>query len=109
MDHPTGLPCMRCGKCCLTDLIAYVTEEDRNRWTRDGRTDILHILEKEHGMWAGDRLVSRDDGRLLQGCPFFIWDGALGTCAIYETRPRVCKDYVPGSSEFCPHYNGGIG
>jgi Fe-S-cluster containining protein len=33
----------------------------------------------------------------------------LGTCTIYETRPRVCKDYVPGSSEFCPHYKVGIG
>jgi len=104
MDHPTGLTCMRCGKCCLTDLIAYVTEEDRKRWTREGRTDILHILDKEHGMWAGDRLVSQDDGHLLQGCPFFTWDGTLGTCTIHETRPGVCRDYVPGSSEFCPHY-----
>jgi uncharacterized protein len=106
MGHPSDPICMRCGKCCLTDLIAYVTEEDKKRWTREGRADILHILEKEHGVWAGDRLVSQDDGHLLQGCPFFTCDGTLGICTIHETRPRVCRDYVPGSSEFCPHYKG---
>jgi Fe-S-cluster containining protein len=35
-----------------------------------------------------------------------MWDGALGTCAIHDTRPKVCRDYVPGSSEFCPHHKG---
>jgi len=36
MGHPSDPICMRCGKCCLTDLIAYATEEDRKRWTREG-------------------------------------------------------------------------
>jgi Fe-S-cluster containining protein len=106
MDHPTVITCLRCGKCCLTDLIAYVTDEDRKRWTREGRNDILHILGKEHGAWAGDRLVSQDDGHPLQGCPFFVWVGNLGACTIQETKPGVCRDYMPGSSEFCPHFKG---
>jgi Fe-S-cluster containining protein len=50
--------------------------------------------------------VSQEDGHALQGCPFFVWNGPLGTCAIHDTRPRACRDYAPGSSEFCPHYKG---
>jgi hypothetical protein len=30
----------------------------------------------------------------------------LGACTIQETKPGVCRDYMPGSSEFCPHFKG---
>jgi len=104
MGHPSDPICMRCGKCCLTDLIAYAAEEDRKRWTRERENRYSPYLEKEHGVWAGDRLVSQDDGHLLQGCPFFTLRMEPWGLHIHETRPRVCRDYVPGSSEFCPHY-----
>ena len=104
MSRRQGLPCKRCGRGCLTDLLAYVTDEDRERWKRQARGDILHILDHENAVWAGDRIVSSTDGRRLLGCPFILWEGELATCTIYATRPRVCRDYEPGSSELCSQF-----
>ena len=98
--------CQRCGKCCLTNLIAYVTEEDWARWRREGRQDILHILANQNAVWAGDHLMSATTGRYIHGCPFLEWEKDCYRCTIYETRPRVCREYVPGSSYLCPLYPG---
>ena len=98
--------CLRCGKCCLTDFIAYTTEEDMERWRREGRTDILGIIEREHAVWAGDHFVSSENGRYIRGCPFLIWEGNRRACAIYETRPAVCRRFTPGSSEICSRFSG---
>jgi len=35
-------------------------------------------------------------------CAYLNWDGKIFFCDIYETRPMVCRNYVPGSSELCP-------
>jgi Fe-S-cluster containining protein len=99
-----GTGCERCGKCCLADVAAYIDEEDLLRWKNEGRTDILGLVARAGGVWAGDRLISSAGGRIL-GCIFFIRDGAHGSCSIYETRPRVCRNYVPGSSELCPQWS----
>lgn len=85
-------------------MIAYVTETEIRRWREEGREDIFHIIENESAMWAGDHLISRKDGRYLHGCPFLKWEGNTSMCTIYETRPGVCRDYEPGSSELCPRY-----
>jgi Fe-S-cluster containining protein len=86
-------------------MIAYVKQEDLNRWNSEGRQDILHIIENERAVWVGDHLISSRDGRYIHGCPFLKWEGDLCTCTIYETRPMVCRDYEPGSSELCPQWN----
>jgi Fe-S-cluster containining protein len=52
----------------------------------------------------GDHLVSSEDGHYLHGCPFLTWEGDHSFCAIYNTRPQVCRDYQPGSSELCPQF-----
>ncbi|MGC9324224.1 MAG: YkgJ family cysteine cluster protein [Desulfomonilia bacterium] len=96
--------CMRCGKCCLADMIAYVTTEDFARWRREGRQDILHVIETKNAVWMGDHLVSADSGQYLHACPFLRITGQTCTCSIYETRPQVCRDYEPGSSEICPQW-----
>jgi len=100
----TGVLCKRCGNCCKTYLFAYVTDEDMERWKREGREDILHILENQAPVWAGDRLISSRTGQALDSCPFLTWDGKLATCTIHETRPAVCREYVPGSNELCPQF-----
>jgi len=95
---------MRCGRCCITDMIAYVTQEDLRRWRAENRQDILHIIENEHAVWVGDHFISSLDGRYIHGCPFIMWDGDVCSCSIYETRPKVCRDYQAGSSELCSYW-----
>lgn len=98
------IKCTQCGACCLANVNAFMSEADLERWREEGRRDILHILENEQAVWAGDRLVSARDGMPLWGCPFLEPWGRRFRCSIYETRPQVCRDYVPGSSPICPQY-----
>ena len=97
--------CLRCGKCCLANVLSFVTDRDLDRWKREGRKDILHIVEHYHPIWAGDHLISSEDGHYLHGCPFLAWEGDHCRCTIYETRPEVCERYRPGSSQICPQWH----
>ena len=99
------MKCLRCGRCCLADFTAYVTEEDIRRWRAEGRDDILNILEGGQSAWEGDRLMSRESGTPLRGCRFFAFDGESYICAIHETRPSVCRLFEPGSSGICPQHS----
>ncbi len=104
VDSNQRITCKQCGTCCLAHISAYASGEDIERWNREGRDDILHIIEHEHAMWVGDHLVSSLDGHYLHGCPFLTWEGAHYACSIYVTRPSVCRNYEPGSSEICPQF-----
>jgi Fe-S-cluster containining protein len=104
MENETEYTCQRCGKCCLADFIAYAAPEDQERWCEEGRQDILAMIEREHAVWMGDHLVSSQDGHYLRGCPFLTWEGDHSCCTIYETRPRICRNYQPGSSEICSQF-----
>jgi len=99
-----AVTCLRCGTCCLANFIAFVTDEDLSRWRQEGRQDILQVIEHDHMMWVGDRILSVEDGHYAQGCPFLVFEEGLWRCTIYETRPRVCRDYQPGSSAICPQW-----
>ncbi len=105
LEKNTDKTCKRCGNCCRTFLFAYITDEDMVRWKQEGREDILHILKNAAPVWAGDRLISSRTGQPLISCPFLTWDGTLTTCTIHETRPRVCREYIPGSNELCPQFS----
>ncbi|MBT8491346.1 MAG: YkgJ family cysteine cluster protein [Deltaproteobacteria bacterium] len=104
MKEKEMINCRRCGKCCLANLIVYVTAEDWKRWKRQGREDILHIIENQQAVWAGDHLVSAKNGEYIHGCPFLVREKNCYVCTIYETRPWVCRNYIPASSELCPQY-----
>lgn len=98
------LSCLRCGKCCFVDFTAYAGPEDFERWKREGRQDILNRIKQRHLLWAGDRIVSADTGGHPRECLFLLESGKELICSIYETRPLVCRDYRPGSSELCPQW-----
>ena len=98
------LSCLQCGKCCFVDLTAYAEPGDFDRWQAENRQDILNIIEHRHLVWAGDRMISTQTGDYQQECPFLYSAGNAWRCSIYETRPLVCRNYQPGSSELCPQY-----
>jgi Fe-S-cluster containining protein len=85
-------------------MIAYVEETDIERWERENRHDILNRLQGNEIVWSGDIIVS-STGRHYSSCVFLNFDGESFYCDIYETRPHVCRDFVPGSSELCPLYS----
>ncbi|MEN6468181.1 MAG: YkgJ family cysteine cluster protein [Smithella sp.] len=98
------LSCLQCGKCCFVDFTAYAQPEDYDRWRAEKRHDILEMIEHRHLTWAGDRLISAETGEPPRECPFLHSSGNKWLCSIYGTRPAVCREYGPGSSELCPQF-----
>ena len=103
-DNPY-IPCLRCGTCCLADMIADADAEDLERWKREGREDILKIYSDAR--WMGDHFISATTEMTIHDCPLLDFKDSLFTCAIYETRPRVCRAFEPGSSQICPQFKKG--
>jgi len=99
--------CLRCGHCCQPYFSLYVTEEDEARWREEGRQDILERLywERKHIIWKDDQPINLATGEEERRC---YWlkknpDGTT-TCLIHSTKPKICRDYYPGSSELCIQY-----
>ena len=99
--------CNRCGKCCITNMYAYVVKQDIERWEAQGRHDIISHVQSGYIVWAGDRIVS-SSGEDMSHCPFLKTSKGLCSCSIYETRPGVCINFKPGSSSMCPQWEGQI-
>lgn len=103
-----GKVCHRCGNCCHVDVAAYVSVEDIERWEQEGHHDILAHVENNGVSWSGDGFVNRFGSKIntcLMSCAYLKWQGITASCGIYETRTKVCRDFVPGSSDLCPQYH----
>ena len=97
------LTCRRCGACCRVDMVAYISAEDIQRWEKERRHDIIARMRDNNVMWAGDHIINRS-GEEVMSCVYLNQDGLSFFCEIYETRPLVCRNFIPGSSELCPQY-----
>lgn len=100
--------CRRCGNCCHVDMAAYVSLEDVRRWEKEGRRDILDHVCDNDVTWSRDSIVNKFGSNIktcLMSCVYLQWHGSSASCAIYETRTKVCRSYVPGSSDPCPQYH----
>jgi len=86
--------CQRCGFCCQAHVGMLVSHEDIQRWRREGRDDILRLIENAEAVFGRGGL---GDGAYLSDCPFLIREGDHAACVIYEARPQVCRDFRPGS------------
>ena len=86
----------------MADMIADADAEDLERWRREGRDDILQRYRDAR--WVGDHFVSVTTGMTIHDCPFLDFRESSFACTIYETRPRVCREFEPGSSEICPQF-----
>jgi len=104
----TDIGCRRCGNCCHVDVTAYVTIEDVQRWEREGRQDILDHVRSNNVTWTSGGIINKFGSNIrtcLMSCVYLKWYGPIASCEIYETRTKVCRSYVPGSSNLCPQYN----
>jgi Fe-S-cluster containining protein len=96
--------CRRCGHCCGPYFALYVGEEDEQRWEREGRQDLLARLEyeREHVRWDDDGPYHDETGDRFERC-VFLGPGPDGEwrCGIHAAKPKICRDYPPGSSSLC--------
>jgi len=86
----------------MADMIADADAEDLARWKREGRDDILRVYHD--ALWVGAHFLSVTTGMTIHDCPFLDFREGSFACTIYGTRPRVCRDFVPGSSAICPQH-----
>jgi len=102
------ITCLRCGNCCHVDVAAYVTLEDIQRWEKEGRHDIIAHVSDNDVTWSHDRIINRFGSNIktcLMSCVYLKWYASSASCEIYETRTKVCRSFVPGSSGLCPQYH----
>lgn len=87
--------CQKCGTCCRSVKIP-ITYSDIKRWQQEQRWDILAevrwLIDKKrlYPVWPFFTKTAFNSA-----CPFLSHSNR---CKIYETRPRICRDY--------PQYGG---
>jgi Fe-S-cluster containining protein len=76
--------CLACGNCCRT-LGPHITDKDVERMAKTLRIKSSEIIDKY-------MRIDEDGDRVFQSmpCPFL---GADNYCAIYESRPKACREY----------------
>jgi len=80
----------KCGKCCKAPLVNTIkfSMEDLDRWRREGRKDILEIVDD----WA----------RHKETCPFL----KDNKCSIQETKPETCIKYLCTNGRVVQQHEG---
>ncbi len=80
--------CRQCGKCCMAMTFdgGEVTEEsaDEIRWME------LHGMRIDYHRRRG---VTSFFYTMTSPCSQLVHEDGLYGCAIYETRPQMCRDY----------------
>jgi Fe-S-cluster containining protein len=89
--------CSRCGKCCTSfgDFIKIERQlTSRDFYCRYGITNELFLVHIEHD-FADSLPPGSTEGKPVKGCPFMRRDpaGKGMVCAVYATRPRICRDF----------------
>lgn len=89
--------CTWCGKCCAS-FGAFITIErqltSRDYYCRSGIKNELFLAHIE-GDYADSQSPASQDGEPKKGCPFMRKkpDGNGIACAIYATRPQICREF----------------
>jgi Fe-S-cluster containining protein len=89
--------CSGCGKCCTSygDFIKIERQlTSRDYYCRYGIKNELFLAHVE-GDYIGSYPHDPDEGKPAKGCPFMQKNlsGDGFACAIYATRPRVCREF----------------
>ena len=89
--------CDGCGKCCAS-FGAFIKIERqltcRDYYCRYGIKNELFLAHIE-GEYADSQPPSQKEGEPVKGCPFVRKkpDGKGIACAIYTTRPQICREF----------------
>jgi len=89
--------CTRCGKCCASfgEFIKIERQlTSRDYYCRYGIKNELFLAHLE-GDYADSQHPSSKEGEPVKGCPFMRenQNGKGIACAIYATRPRICREF----------------
>ncbi|MCJ7742899.1 MAG: YkgJ family cysteine cluster protein [Methanoregula sp.] len=89
--------CTRCGKCCASfgEFIKIERQlTSRDYYCRYGIKNELFLAHLE-GDYADSQHPSSKEGEPVKGCPFMRenQNGKGIACAIYTSRPRICRDF----------------
>lgn len=95
--------CDRCGKCCtsLGPLISIKRQlNDRDYYCHNMIDNTIFPVQVDAAFREefSDEFITRSTAPAsteMRGCPFLRKDprGDSTTCAIYQTRPKVCRDF----------------
>lgn len=89
--------CMSPGACCKRlnlsspvnpDVGAAMSRESAEHMVLRNGLPFIPTHQAADGTWAYACTQLQPDGR----------------CGIYEARPQLCRDYLPGSDRLCVHY-----
>lgn len=81
--------CQRCARCC-TYFCLQIDEPDE----RDDFEDLAWLLAHKG---VAIHVEGKDWQLMVQNrCRFLTPEG----CAIYETRPRICREHTPGECDY---------
>jgi Fe-S-cluster containining protein len=87
--------CAQCGKCCREmGAELPMLREDHLLWVKQQRQDILQHAEiPDLSDGWGELWIDPDSGDVLNKCPFLNNNEGNWSCAIEDTKPRVCKEF----------------
>jgi hypothetical protein len=97
MNGMGAFDCSWCGKCCASfgDFIKIERQlTNRDYYCRDGIKNELFLVHIERD-YADSPPLGPIEGKSEKGCPFMRKDpaGKGIACAIYTTRPRICREF----------------
>lgn len=95
LDGEKGIPCFRCGICCLRRRPQLSREEIREIAARLGLDEAEFISRylEESGEEPGLYVIRSGP----EGCPFLKREGeGMLLCSIHDFKPRACRSWSAG-------------
>lgn len=104
--------CYAPGYCCK-GFTVHCEDGERTFWLEGKDTVAKHIKRRKWPFIATEtgRFIDKDSGKEYASykfhCPHLT---AKGRCAIWQQRPKICRDFEPaGGSPLCIHSHGAEG
>ena len=83
--------CTQCGNCC-SNLLPMTEDE----------ISVIRRYIKKHNIKEHRHILPLAEPTIDMTCPFLDDDKNCEKCAIYEVRPKICKDFICCTSKRKP-------